>query len=351
MTAEGFALKKQKAILDIIVMASLLLLVLSLVVAFARRDSFNENDEDTAVGTHQNDDSKKTFNLLIMGRDDAANLCDVIMVVSYDTKNHTVEVMQIPRDTYASYTSSSYRKLNGAVHSLGGVSEFAEFLEKNLGIGIDFYAVTDLDTVAKAVDKIGGVRVSIEEDMCYNDPYQSLFIDLKAGEHILNGEQANAFLRYRSGYVQGDIGRLDAQKIFIAALSKKLIFEVGMVDLVNIALLFLNDIETDLTPKDCIALIEGIKDIELENISFFTIPGESVQTPGGAWYYVINKEQTFDVIKTYFSPELSSEGFDSEELFTSEYQKSFNEIYNARGRYKVKRYSANDICQNGIKID
>ena len=313
--------------------------------------SEQKDDRDASTHPDQNDGVGNTYNFLIMGKDDAADLCDVIIIASYDTKNQTIEAMQIPRDTYASYTSASYRKLNGAVHSLGGVEGFASFIEKNLGVRIDYYAVTDLDTIARAVDKVGGVRVSIEEDMYYNDPYQNLFIDLKAGEHILNGEQANAFLRYRSGYVQGDIGRLDAQKMFIAALAKKLIFEVGVIDAANLALLFLNDIDTNLTPKDCSTLLAGIKEIKLENIAFFTVPGESVQTQGGAWYYVINKEQAFNAIKTYFSPELVYEGFDREKLFSSEYQKNFNDIYNAKNKYKIKRYSAKDICQNGIKID
>lgn len=310
-----------------------------------------ENNISKQSNKDINNAEDEIYNFLVIGQDDAANLCDVIVIVSYNTTNQRIEALQIPRDTYASYTSSSYRKLNGAVHSLGGVENFIKFIEDNLGIPIDYYLMTDLEAVTEAVDKIGGVEVDIPEDMVYNDPYQNLYINLKAGRHTLNGKQATSFLRYRSGYVRGDIGRLDAQKIFIASLIKKVITDLSIYDMANLAMLFLDKVETNLKYNDCLNFILQIKDIKMYNIAFSTIPGEDVQTPSGAWYYIINREQAYNIIKNYFSSELNETEFDKNKYFTSNYRDSFNEIYNARDKYEIIRYKANEICQNGINID
>ena len=293
----------------------------------------------------------RSYNFLLVGKDDAANLCDVIIIVSYDTKTHKIEALQIPRDTYASYTSASYRKLNGAMHALGGARQLADFLEESLGIPIDYYATVDIDTISDTVDRLGGVEINIAEDMYYNDPYQDLAIDLKAGKHLLSGDQAVQFLRYRAGYLRGDIGRLDAQKIFLASLVKKILTDSSAYDLAGIALGLIDKLETNLNASDCLYFISQIGNIKAENIAFMTMPGEDIQSQSGAWYYIINREEAYNTVKKYFSPSLSECDFDKNKVFTSIYRQGFNKIYEAKGTYMTERYTADVICRDGINID
>ena len=294
---------------------------------------------------------KSSYNFLVLGRDYAADLCDVIIIVSYDTQTHKIEALQIPRDTYASYTSAAYRKLNGAPHALGSTEKFAKFLEGSLNIPIDYCISVDLSTIEKAVDMLGGVEIEIGEDMVYNDPYQELSINLPEGKHLLGGREATQFLRYRSGYVRGDIARLDAQKIFLASFIKKILTESDAYDLVETALSLLGEIETDLSTSDCLYFIAQLPNIKIENIALMTIPGEAIQSESGAWYYIINREEAYDTVKKYFSPSLTEEEFDPERAFTSIYRQGFNVIYEARGIYKTERYTADIICRDGISIE
>ena len=139
-------------------------------------------------------ESEKTlYNILLLGEDGSERLTDVIMIVSCDTKNGLVNVLQLPRDTYGEYTSSSYRKINAASNVLGCES-FAEFLSANLRIAIDGYVSLDVDVIAQAVDIIGGVEIDVPIDMSYEDPYQDLVIEIKKGKQILNGEKAKQFV-------------------------------------------------------------------------------------------------------------------------------------------------------------
>lgn len=309
------------------------------------RESTPPESEPTASS------KKPSYNFLLLGKDDAADLCDVIIIVSYDTQTQKIETLQIPRDTYASYTSASYRKLNGATHALGSAEKFAKFIENSLGIPIDFCISVGLSTIEKAVDMLGGVEVEIGEDMVYDDPYQELSINLSAGKHLLSGREATQFLRYRSGYVRGDIARLDAQKIFLAAFVRKLLTESDAHDLAGTALSLLGEIETDISTSECLYFISQLPNIKMENIALMTMPGEAVQSESGAWYYIINREEAYATVKKYFSPSLTEENFDPERAFTSIYRRGFNEIYEARGIYKTERYTADIICRDGISIE
>ena len=53
--------------------------------------------------------------------------------------------------------------------------------------------------------------------MDYEDPYQDLYIHLKAGEQHLNGEEALQVMRFRSGYAMADLERVNVQRNFVQA--------------------------------------------------------------------------------------------------------------------------------------
>ena len=132
--------------------AALSVFVLTLVV-LTQDGNVLENQDDLIDGD--------LINVLVMGTDRQAGLCDVMMLVSIDEGDNTVTAVQIPRDTYAQYTSASYKKLNGASNSLGGAEQTAEWLADAFGIRIDHYVCVGLDTVRRVVDAIGGVDVDI----------------------------------------------------------------------------------------------------------------------------------------------------------------------------------------------
>ena len=48
----------------------------------------------------EKEESENKYNFLVMGHDRAANLTDVMMIVSFDVKEKTLALVQLPRDTY-----------------------------------------------------------------------------------------------------------------------------------------------------------------------------------------------------------------------------------------------------------
>ena len=95
-------------------------------------------------------------------------------------------------------------------------------LEKSLCIRINFSVIMDLDGFRGIVDAIGGVEMNITSPMVYDDPAQGLYINIPVGYQTLDGEAAEHFIRFRHDYIQGDLGRVNAQKMFLSAFFTKL---------------------------------------------------------------------------------------------------------------------------------
>ncbi len=284
------------------------------------------------------------LNLLFCGRDDGAGLADVIILASVDMRTGDTNVLQIPRDTYFAYTDADYKKINGAPHALGSTESFARKLSEALGTEIDHYLSLDLSTVSDIVDMISGVEVDIPFDMDYEDPAQELSIHLKAGRQTLDGETALKFVRYRSGYVTGDIGRMDAQKLFLNAFCEKIKKIGNPILFYKMFKLVTSRADTDISQQTMIELaLDGIG--KKGSISYVTLPGEAVQSErSGAWYYIISRESAAQLLKSRFGMEQDEKDFDKANKFVDKTQKSFYDIYSSPREYIV--YGEDEVKNN-----
>ena len=262
-------------------------------------------------------------NILAAGRDRTSGLYDSLMLIGFDRDTQKVCVLQIPRDTYAEYTDGSYKKINGAAASLGGMSELVAFLEETMAVNIDGYVSFDLEAVSEIVDAIDGVTVDVPRDMQYKDEEQGLNISLTRGTRHLNGKEAEMLIRYRSGYAKGDIERLDTQKIFLKALIKK-VKETSALSLILDLLPTLDSFKTDIPLSQLTTVAYEAEKVADENISFETAPGDSaVAKISGAGYYVLCKKGVESVLKKYFG----GEEFDPHGVFLNSNYAEFEEIY------------------------
>ena len=344
----NFKIGKEKRILFLCVAAVLAAVIVGTLVlsAFSARRSSSVSGEGTYKSASKSAD-RRSF--LLLGRDRASGLTDVMMLVSLDIEGEQISVLQIPRDTYAEYTATGYRKLNGALGALGA-DGVCEFLSNTLRLNIDGYAVFDLDSFAKVVDMIGGVEVDIPFDMEYRDPYQDLHISISAGRQTLDGERAEQFVRYRFGYVRGDLGRIDAQKLFMSALFKKVTEDVSRFELLKIATSLLDEIDTNVALGDAISLASSVLSMDAEHINMLTLAGEDVRSErSGAWFYVISKSAAHEQLSTYMGADADVDGFDSAGAFLHEGASEFSKIYTSYVPYSVS--NAKNVNENGIDIE
>ena len=290
--------------------------------------------------------SKGRQTYLVLGQDRASGLTDVMMLVSVDTKEKTAAVLQIPRDTYARYTEKGYRKFNGALSALG-IDGLCGFVEDNMGVSIDGYFILDLDAFVKIVDALGGVEIDIPEGMYYRDDAQGLDIAFESGRQTLDGKAAEKFVRYRSGYLRGDLGRMDAQKIFLSAFINKVKSTMTPAKALRLASSVMGDIRTNVKLSDLATLAVAVFDIDEEDIMLVTLAGEDIRSKvSGAWYYVVSKSSAEDILREVLGAEKE---FDCDGVFRNPDNESFEKIYFSSVRYESK--TSKDISQNGIEIE
>ena len=303
----------------LLLVALLALFAVALTVAIGKSGTPEETPDESAIKL-----ADDPYCILVTGRDRVSALTDVIMLACFDPAAERICVLQIPRDTYALYGDGRYRKINGAQKELGE-DGLRVLLENALGIEIDGYLSLDLDAFGKSVDALGGVEIELDAPLRYSDPSQDLHIDLDSGRQTLDGKQAEMLVRYRSGYLRGDLDRLDVQKKFLAALFDTLRSKVSVANAYELASALLGEVSTDVNLALCTALaLEALK-LDKSRLLFCTLPGEDiVSRKSGASFYVMAKSPTQRLLAEYFCAEGE---LDEEKIFLNSSDRDFLEIY------------------------
>lgn len=307
---------------------------------------------------------EEVYNFLLIGHDRAASLADVIMLVNYDVNTGKITIMQLPRDTYyvgdtnknqlnvqfSAYVNRAYYKGESKPIAVAA-NKFARILEQNLCIKIHYTAVVDLDGFVNIVNAVGGVDVYIPVDMDYDDPVQNLSIHLKKGPAHLNGEDAEGFVRFREGFVQADIGRVNAQKIFMTAFLDKVKTSISLTNLTVLNTLVnevIKNLTTDIPATDFVYFGKNALSVDFANIRMLTVPGDYA---GGS--YVINRAATLQVINDFFNiytEDITDSIFDKSRVFTNTESDAIHEAYMADKAAYLYEYTAEEIQNGSINI-
>jgi LCP family protein required for cell wall assembly len=213
---------------------------------------------------------------------------DVTMVLHISADHQHATVVSIPRDLLVSIpacpranggeTPPSSLSMFNTTLSRGGLSCTVLATERLTGLTIDYAAEISFDGVIQMSDAVGGVPVCVATPI--HDRYVGL--NLSAGEHLISGETALAFLRSRHGVGDGsDLGRISDQQLFISSLLRT-VTGTGVLDnpftlynLANAAIKNMELSDTLTAPTTLVALGLTLKNISLNNIVFVQWPTKS----------------------------------------------------------------------------
>lgn len=164
-------------------------------------------------------------NALHVGHGDyGAARTDTIMVIRVSPGGGGATAVSLPRDTWVSIPA--YKDSNGAQHPAtqdrintllerGGPTLMTQVVEQKTGLRIDHFVSLNFAGFLNMVDAVGGVPMCIPKAL--KDTSSGL--DLTAGQHVLTGRQALAYVRAR--HIDSDFGRMQRQQRFLSSMAQR----------------------------------------------------------------------------------------------------------------------------------
>jgi LCP family protein required for cell wall assembly len=286
-----------------------LVLVIVGVGGYLVYEHFNANLTTVDVGDAGSRDvlGDGPLNLLVIGTDSRQGLggrygdpddtghadTTILFHVSADRSNATA--MSIPRDIVTSIPDCPTRQPDGSVRTIPGVPagltapKFNESLgvagrdpgctmravRQLTGIPVDHFMMVDFEAVKTLSTAVGGVDVCLDRPLV--DPKSHL--DLPAGRHRIEGEQALQFVRTRHALRnQSDLDRIKLQQRFLAAMIRKMKSGGRLTD--PRKLFTLADTATKALTVDSaigsvsrlMSLARGLSGLDTKHITFVTLP-------------------------------------------------------------------------------
>ncbi len=196
---------------------------------------------------------------------------DSLLLVSVDPEHGKVNALSIPRDTRAAIPGVGVNKINAA-YAFGGPGLTIRAVEDLLGVRVDYYIKLGPASFARLVDAIGGVEVDVEKEMRYTDTWAGLRINLKKGRQVLDGAQAEGYIRFRHDAL-GDIGRVERQQKILLAIFRKLKNPAMVVRAPHLVRAFTDNTQTNLTLPEILSLGMFALRLEETDIRTATLPG------------------------------------------------------------------------------
>lgn len=261
-------------------------------------------------------EKKERISVLVFGEDKAAGLTDVMLYVSVDFKTNKIDIVSLPRDTRVEFDDIAHNtfvkmgerlpkaiKLNSAANYYSYVDSYTkeenkkaryffaqEVIKYKFGIDVDFFAQMDLAGFRQIVDAIGGVTMDVPRDLDYEDPYQDLYIHIKKGVQTLSGADAEGIVRFRHGYANGDLGRIEMQHLFMKAFVKEMLNDKNQLNKAKIITKMFNEgyIITDMSLTDALVYAGDLVNLNTDSFQMNVIPGEA-KTIDRASYFVIDQ--------------------------------------------------------------
>ena len=240
---------------------------------------------------------RRSFTYLLVGMDDAAANTDVLALCSFSESTQRLVLVQIPRDTYVLHEGTP-RKLN-QIYPLSLASrsdrESLAYLRETvatlLGVRIDGYMAMTAEGLGAVIDGLGGIDLRLPPSLSHGEG---------KGETVhLDGAESVRFVRHRSSYATGDLGRVDAQKLFLSALLAKLRTELTLASATSLARTALRHTVSDVSTYDMIEhAVRLLSRRDSLSAVYMTLPGEAVYT-GETWYYAVCRRAADDMTASY----------------------------------------------------
>lgn len=149
---------------------------------------------------------------------------DTMMLLTIPEQGPTV-LLSLPRDSLVDIPGHKRNKLNAA-YAFGGAPLLVQTIELNTGIRVDGYFEIGFLGIVDVVDALGGIEVCPTFDIDDRDSH----LTLSKGCQQVDGVTALGYVRMRKADVRGDLGRMERQREVIAAITRKIVSPMSVLN-------------------------------------------------------------------------------------------------------------------------
>ncbi len=215
---------------------------------------------------------------------------DTMLMVTISRSTKKILITSVMRDIASEIPGYGTAKLNAA-YAYGGIDLLHETLENQLGLSFDRAVVVNFTTVRDAVDAIGGIDVTIDdEEMAAMNQIiwimnqevfaEPAYYDLleTSGEIHLNGKQALAYARDRTS-ARSDFDRTSRQRTMVQACMDR-VRSLNPLQLQQAMEKIMPELVTDVTAADMAGLLPVLLSFSSYSVMEFSIPQDGTYTSG-----------------------------------------------------------------------
>lgn len=245
---------------------------------------------------------KEQVTFLVAGTNE--NLTDTIIFGKYNTVSNKLYLMSVPRDTYTTNEVCIGHKIN-AIYRGKNLDAFLTEIKELLDVDVDYYAIFDSTFVKEVVDAVGGVEMYVPQRMYYSGGNPRIVIDLQEGNQVLDGKKAEQYLRFRSGYANADLGRVEAQRAFIKAFIQTLLKKENITNIPKVVKIALDNTKTNATTREIMKYADEIKEIKIDEIVSITMPNTPKYIDKIS-YVIADKDEARRIIKEDWNKDMTT---------------------------------------------
>ena len=227
---------------------------------------------------------------------------DMILYVHFNNETGEMKMLQIPRDTMVTTdrsVSGNYRinniaKTQAADSNSMNMAALCKQISNMYQLPIDGYMTIRLEMLVQLVDSFGGIELYVPREMDYKGSH------LDQGYQTLNGDACEFLLRTRHVYPDGDIGRLNMQRQFYAALFRRLKSIGNIWDVAKLTPAVLNYMETSLSASQLASFAVSMLKIDSSKIMICQMPIKMAGKYNGQAVVYPARQEDADLLNQYF---------------------------------------------------
>ena len=227
---------------------------------------------------------------------------DMILYVHFNNETGEMKMLQIPRDTMVTTdrsVSGNYRinniaKTQAADSNSMNMAALCTQVSNMYQLPIDGYMTIRLEMLVQLVDTFGGIELYVPQEMDYKGSH------LDQGYQTLNGDACEFLLRTRHIYPNGDIGRLNMQRQFYAALFRRLKSIGNIWDVARLTPAVLNYMETSLSASQLASFAVSMLKIDSSKIMICQMPIKMAGKYNGQAVVYPARQEDADLLNQYF---------------------------------------------------